>query len=256
MARVAIVTGSDSGIGKATAVALAAAGCDVGITWHQDEAGAEATADEVRAAGRRAEVRRLDLTDPAAGATLVDAFAERLGGLDVLVNNAGEGPGTPFLELDLATWRRVLAVDLDGAFVCAQAAARRMVAHGGGGRIVNVTSVHEHVPLEGAAPYCAAKGGLGLLTKVMALELAEHGITVNAVAPGEIATPMTGQEDVDPRTRRREGVPLGRPGDAREVAAAIAWLASPEASYVTGHSLVIDGGMLLMAAMANQLAGS
>ena len=104
----------------------------------------------------------------------------------------------------------LLSVDLDGALCCAQAAGRRMVAAGLGGRIINVTSVHEHVPLEGAAAYCAAKGGLGALTKVMALELARHGITVNSVAPGEIATPMTGNDDVDPATVRREGAVLAR----------------------------------------------
>jgi NAD(P)-dependent dehydrogenase (short-subunit alcohol dehydrogenase family) len=108
------------------------------------------------------------------------------------------------------------------------------------------------VPLSGAAAYCAAKGGLGLLTKVMALELAEHGITVNAVAPGEISTPMTGAEDVDPASIERPAIPVGRPGHAHEIAAAIAFLASPEASYATGASFVIDGGLLLMAAAANQ----
>jgi NAD(P)-dependent dehydrogenase (short-subunit alcohol dehydrogenase family) len=130
-----------------------------------------------------------------------------------------------------------------------------MVAQGEGGRIVNVTSVHEHVPLRGSSAYCAAKGGLGLLTKVMALELAEHGITVNAVAPGEIATPMTGQEDVDPHTVERQMIPMRRPGDAREIAAAIAFLCGPRSSYATGTSFVVDGGLLLMAAVANQEAG-
>jgi NAD(P)-dependent dehydrogenase (short-subunit alcohol dehydrogenase family) len=249
--RTAIVTGSDSGIGEATAVALAEAGCDVGVTWHQDEQGAAETAAAVRAAGRRGAVARLDLTRPEEAAGVVDRLAEDLGGLDVLVNNAGTGVATPFLDQTLEDWQRVLEVDLTGAFVCAQAAARRMVAAGRGGRIVNVTSVHEHVPLEGAAAYCAAKGGLGLLTKVMALELAPHGITVNSVAPGEIATPMTGNEDVDPATVERPGIPTGRPGHAREIASAIAWLASEDASYTTGASFVVDGGLLLMAAKAN-----
>jgi NAD(P)-dependent dehydrogenase (short-subunit alcohol dehydrogenase family) len=250
----AIVTGADSGIGRATAVALAGGGHDVGITYSRDEDGASATADEVRSLGRRAEVRHLDLADAAGVQPAIDALAEALGTLDVLVNNAGTGTDTPFLKLDLAEWRDTLAVDLTGTFLAAQAAARRMVAARTRGRIVNVTSVHEHVPLPGAAPYVAAKHGIGGLTKCMALELAEHGITVNAVAPGEIATPMTGQEDVDPGDQPRPGIPLGRPGDAREVAALIAWLAGPDSSYVTGASFVVDGGMLLMAARANQIA--
>jgi NAD(P)-dependent dehydrogenase (short-subunit alcohol dehydrogenase family) len=248
--RRAIVTGSDSGIGRATAVALAADGCDVGITWHRDSAGAEETAEEVRGWGRRAEVRRLDLTDLPAAADVVDELAEALGGVDVLVNNAGTGTSTPFLEVGYDDWRSVLAVDLEGPFLLAQRAARRMVAAGRGGRIVNVTSVHEHAPRVGNAPYSAAKGGLGLLTKVMAQELAEHGITVNAVAPGEIATPMTSQDDADVRSEERPGVPLRRPGDAREVAAVIAFLAGASASYVTGASYVVDGGMLLMGPQA------
>jgi NAD(P)-dependent dehydrogenase (short-subunit alcohol dehydrogenase family) len=251
MGRVAIVTGSDSGIGEATAIALAEAGCDVGVTWHQDEGGAAETVAAVRAAGRKAATARLDLTRLDEVAGVVDGLAAELGGLDVLVNNAGTGIPAPFLDQTLEDWQRVLDTDLTGAFLCAQAAARRMVAAGRGGRIVNVTSVHEHVPLEGAAAYCAAKGGLGLLTRVMALELAGHGITVNSVAPGEVATAMTGNEDTDPRTIKRPGIPLGRPGHAREIAAAVVWLASEEASYATGASFVIDGGLLLMAAKAN-----
>ncbi|MGV9246168.1 SDR family oxidoreductase [Streptomyces sp. NPDC003710] len=248
--KVALITGSDSGIGRATAVRLAEAGMDIGITWHSDHKGAEETAEEVRGKGRRAVVAHLDLTRLPAAADTIDELSEELGRLDVLVNNAGTGTATPFLDLQPDDVRRVLDVDLLGPFLCGQRAARRMIRQGDGGRIVNVTSVHEHQPRVGAAPYCAAKGGLGLLTQVMALELAEHGITVNSVAPGEIATPMTGQEDADVHSRRRTGIPLGRPGDAREVAAVIAFLAGPDASYVTGASWSVDGGMLRMGPMA------
>jgi NAD(P)-dependent dehydrogenase (short-subunit alcohol dehydrogenase family) len=247
---VAVITGSDSGIGRATAVRLAESGMDIGVTWHRDQEGAQRTADEVRATGRRAEIEQLDLTRLPEAADVIDRLTERLGRIDVLVNNSGTGTMTPFLDLDLSTVRQVIDVDLVGPFLCAQRAARRMIAQGDGGRIINVTSVHEHQPRVGAAPYCAAKGGLGLLTQVMALELAEHGITVNSVAPGEIATPMTGQEDTDVTSEQRPGVPLGRPGDAREVAAVIAFLAKEDASYVTGASWVVDGGMLRMGPQA------
>jgi NAD(P)-dependent dehydrogenase (short-subunit alcohol dehydrogenase family) len=248
--RRAIVTASDSGIGKATAVRLARDGFDVGVTWHSDRDGAEATAREVREQGSRAVVAQLDVT------RFEEALGRDLGGLDVLVNNAGGGAHHPFLEFPLDDWQHVIDLNLTGAFVCAQRAARMMIDAGEGGRIVNVTSVHEHVPLRGAAAYCAAKGGLGLLTKVMALELGEHGISVNAVAPGEIATPMTGAEDEDPGSEERPALPAGRPGDAHEIAEAIAFLVHPDARYATGASLVVDGGLMLTAAEYNQAAAS
>ena len=246
----AIVTGSDSGIGRATAVALAGSGLNVGITWHQDHQGADETAQEVRRLGREAVVRRLDTTDLAGAGAVIDALAEELGGLDVFINNAGTGDGTRFLDLDTDTWMRTLDTNLNGAFVCMQAAARHMVKAGRGGRIIAVTSVHEFQPRVGSSAYDASKHGLGGLIKTIALELAEFGITANSVAPGEIATPMNGQADQDPTTIDRPGVPLGRPGDAREVAAVIAFLASPASSYVTGASWAVDGGMLQMGPQA------
>jgi NAD(P)-dependent dehydrogenase (short-subunit alcohol dehydrogenase family) len=245
-----IVTASDSGIGRATAVALAENGLDIGITWHTDKKGAQETAAEVRSHGRKAVVSRLDTTDLPSCGDVIDDLADQLGGVDVFVNNAGAGDGMMFLDLDWQTWENTVRTDLDGAFVCIQRAARRMVNAGNGGRIIAVTSVHEHQPRVGAAAYDAAKHGLGGLIKTIALELGQYGITANAVAPGEIATPMTGQTDEDPHRTNRPGIPLGRPGDAREIAAVIAFLASPAASYVTGASWPVDGGMLQMGPQA------
>src|SRR4051812_1797521 len=242
---VAIVTGGNSGIGRATAVALSTGGFDVGVTWHRDEDRAQSVLEEIERAGRRCALRHLDLHDLEDAPRAIDELAEKLGSVDVLVNNAGYGSSRPLLEMSLAEWQGVLDVDLTGAFLAAQAAAQRMVKQGRGGAIVNVTSVHEHIPLSGSAPYTAAKHGLGGLTKVMALELGTHDIRVNAVAPGQIATRMTGQEDESPS---QIDVPLGRAGDAREVAALIAWLASDQSTYVTGASYVIDGGLMLIAA--------
>jgi NAD(P)-dependent dehydrogenase (short-subunit alcohol dehydrogenase family) len=168
----------------------------------------------------------------------------------VFVNSSGTGASTLLVDLDYDEWNEVITTDLGGAFVGIQRAARRMIAGGHGGRIIAVTSVHEHQPRVGSSAYDAAKHGLGGLVKTAALELGQYGITVNSVAPGEIATPMTGMTDQNPHDVSRPGVPLGRPGDAREIAAVIAFLASPQASYVTAASFVADGGMLQMGPQA------
>jgi NAD(P)-dependent dehydrogenase (short-subunit alcohol dehydrogenase family) len=253
--RLAIITGADSGMGKATAELLATEGFDVGITFHTDKEGAEDTRAGVEQRGQRCFVAHQDLSSPGA-ADVVDELADQLGGVGVLVNNGGTGHSTKALDLDYEKWRSVVATDLDGPFLCAQRAARRMVEQGDGGRIVNVTSVHEHVPRLGAAAYCSAKAGLGMLTKVLALELAEHGILVNSVAPGEIATPMTGMDEAEAYHEERPGNPVGRPGHVQEVASVIAFLASPRSSYVTGSSFTVDGGLTLMAAHGHDEAGT
>ena len=248
---VAIVTGSDSGIGKASAVALADAGYDVGVTWNTDEDGARDTVREIESKGRGAAIYRLDVDDPSDAGAMVDHMVNELGEVDVLVNNAGTGIDQPFLEQSIEHWQHVIDTNLTGAFVAGQRAAQRMVEAGRKGAIINITSVHEHIPKPNAAAYCASKGGLGLLTKVMAIELAAHGIRVNAIAPGEISTPMTGQHDQDPSEEDREGaVPMKRPGHSDEIAQAVVFLASDRSSYTTGASLVIDGGLMLMAAEA------
>jgi NAD(P)-dependent dehydrogenase (short-subunit alcohol dehydrogenase family) len=251
--RLAIVTGADSGMGKATAELLATEGFDVGLTFHTDESGVRDTQRAVEQRGQRCFVARQELASPSA-ADVVDQLADQLGGLGVLVNNAGTGHSDSVLDLSHDRWREVLATDLDGPFLCAQRAARRMVEHGRGGRIVNVTSVHEHVPRMGAAAYCTAKAGLGMLTKVLALELGRHGILVSSVAPGEIATPMTGQGEENAYDQERPGNPVGRPGHVNEVASVIAFLASPRSSYVTGTSITVDGGLTLMAAHGHDKA--
>ena len=224
----AIVTGADSGIGKATAELLATEGYDVGITCHEDVEGVRDTREAVEARGQRCFVERFDAASPDAG-DVVDRLAEQLGGLGVLVNVAGTGVSDRVVDLGYEEWRHVLATDLDGPFLTSRAAARRMVADGVPGRIVNVTSVHEHLPRLGASAYCAAKAGLGMLTQVLALELGEHGITVNSVAPGEISTPMTGMDEAEAYHQERPGNPLGRPGHVQEVASVIGFLCSPRA---------------------------
>lgn len=251
--RLAVVTGADSGIGRATAELLATEGFDVGLTCHEDRAGVDAVAAEVERRGQKAYVEQFEATSPTAGDVVV-SLVDRLGGLGVLVNVAGTGHSSRVSDLTLRTWRHVLATDLDGPFLTSQAAAEHLVAAGQGGRIINVTSVHEVVPRLGAAAYCAAKAGLGAFSKVLALELAEHGVTVNTVAPGEIATEMTGMAEEEAFGVERPGNPVGRPGHVAEVASVIGFLASPRSSYVTGSTWTVDGGLMLMAAHGHDAA--
>lgn len=243
--RVAIVTASDSGIGKTTALMLAERGFDIGVTWHSDEEGAQKTCREIEALGRRAEAVQLDLSHLPDGAKALETLIARLGRLDVLVNNAGAMTKAPFLEMDFEAWRSILTVDVDGAFLCSQIAARQMVKQGEGGRIVNITSVHEHTPLPEASAYTAAKHALGGLTKSMAIELVNHKILVNAVAPGAIATPMNDMSESEVKEGSMPNIPLGRPGYTREIASLVAWLCDSDASYTTGQSFIVDGGFML-----------
>ena len=249
----AIVTGASSGIGRATAVHLATLGYDIGITYAANKDGAEETARRIAASGRRVFVQRMEQTEPESIAAALHRLIADLGTIHVFVNNAGTLAFADFLELRLDDWRRVMDCNLTGAFVAGQVIANHMVAAGTKGRIVNLSSVHEAIPLMAGAAYCSSKAGVGMLTKCMALDLAPRGIRVNAVGPGETATPMSGaREGEDVHARKRPDVPAGRPGTSEEMAEAIAYLVSPNANYTTGTTLFVDGGLMLMGAIANQ----
>jgi NAD(P)-dependent dehydrogenase (short-subunit alcohol dehydrogenase family) len=238
---VALVTGAGSGIGAAVALRLAADGAAVAVNGRSaDEV--EQTVKRIRAAGGTAVPAVGDVSQPDDAARLVREAVTDLGRLDVLVNNAAVQEETPFLELDFETWRRQLAVDLDGAFLMARAACRVM-AERGSGVVINITSVHEHQPRPGFAAYCAAKAGLGMLTKVIARELADRGVRAVAVAPGAIETPIQGERSEQEVREQEAGIPAGRLGSAREVADLVGYLASPAAAYVSGTTVVIDGAL-------------
>jgi glucose 1-dehydrogenase len=245
--KIALVTGADSGIGRATALTFAREGADVAVHYNTDERGAEQAAETIRSHGRRAEIFQADFSDPASAERLVADTIERLGGLDILVNNAGKGEGAESsLEIDTATFVNVLNVDLVAPFILAREAAKHMVEKGSGS-IINVTSVHEAIPNEGAAAYCGAKGGLKMVTKTMALELAPKGVRMNTIAPGMIATPMTVStlHDTEAAEQAEAKIPMGRAGEVQEIANLALFLASDESSYVTGSSFFADGGLTL-----------
>lgn len=242
----AIVTGSDSGIGQAIAAAFAEAGADVCVTFRSDDSGARETQRRVEHAGRRCIVVQVDVRDEAAVERMFDETVARLGTPDILVNNAAvNADGVHVADTSLEAWENVLRTNLTGPFLACRRFIRERRAAGGGGRIINVTSVHEEIPMPGAGAYDASKGGLRLLTRTLALELAADRITVNNLAPGMILTPMNQEALDDPAERERQTrhIPLQRAGGPEEVARLAVYLASVDADYVTGASFFIDGGL-------------
>jgi 3-oxoacyl-[acyl-carrier protein] reductase len=238
---VALVTGSARNIGRAIALALADAGAAVMVTGRQALAEAEAVAAEIRRAGGRAAAMTADIGVPDAAAALVAATVERLGRLDILVNNASVRREVDFAMLDYAEWRAVVASTLDGAYLCSRVALPHLIASGRGA-IVNIGGLSSHTGAPRRAHVIAAKAGLTGLTRALAHELAPHGITVNCVAPGLIDTTRTGPE---PAHHKKLSAPMGRKGRPEEVAALVRFLCGPGARYITGQTVHASGGLYM-----------
>jgi glucose 1-dehydrogenase len=246
---IAIVTGSDSGIGQAIAAELAAAGAHVCVTYHTDDDGAQETRRRVEAHGRRAIVVQVDVRHEAEVERLFDETVAELGVPDILVNNAAiNADGTHVADMEADAWDNVMRTNLYGPFFACRRFIRERRGDGGGGRIINITSVHEEIPMLGAGAYDATKGGLKLLTRTLALELAPDRITVNNVAPGMILTPMNQEalEDPEKREEQTRNIPWERAGRPEEVARLAVYLATVDADYITGASFFIDGGLRMM----------
>ena len=237
----AIVTGSASGIGREIALTLAADGASLTVADRNLE-GAEAVAGQIAASRGTARVAQVDVTDSGQVDRLVASTVVAYGSVDILVNVAGFGFNSPIVDMREEDWDLVLGVNLKGQFLCARAAARRMIEQGNGGRIVNIASTAANNARYAGGAYCAAKAGVVQLTRVLALELGEYGITVNAVGPGFTETPATVESSDEYRTNFLAQVPAGRSGRTSDIANAVLFLASPSAEYVNGQAIYVDGG--------------
>lgn len=244
--KTALVSGGSRGIGSDIALALAAAGADVAILYRQRAAEAEAVIAAIRGHGRRGLAVQQDVADIDALPQAVERVVAELGSLDILVNNAGIADLVPFTRVDRALMERTLRVNVMAPFFLAQAAALRMMQAGRGGRIINITSTNGLVAEALLSPYNASKGAMELLTKSLAIELGPHGITVNSVAPGLIATEIAEDYPLRPQfwEYAKEHIPLGKLGQPRDVAGAVVFLAGEAGGYITGQHIVVDGGLL------------
>ena len=247
--KVAIVTGAASGIGQAIATVMASEGASVVIDYVGGPDGANQTVQTITSAGGKAIAFAADVSQPDQVNALIQSAVTTFGKLDIFVNNAGIEYKHPITEFPLDQWNKILAVNLTGPFLCMQAAAKQMIAQGGGGRIINISSIHQDLPMTGNAPYCASKGGLRMLMRTVAVELAPQGITVNNIGPGAIFTPIDADVQANPEMEKAlmAEIPLARWGKPEEVAGLAVFLASDAGSYVTGSTYYIDGGMLRQA---------
>lgn len=245
--RVAIVTASDSGIGQASAIAFASEGADVVVTYHSDEEGARETVAQVEKTGRRALLRKLDITSEKEVEAVFDATLEEFGRVDILMNNASvDSTGKQIAELSLEEWETALRTNLTGPMLCCRRFINERRKDGGGGKIINVTSVHDEIPRAGAAEYCASKGGLQNLTRSLALELAPDRINVNNLGPGMVLTPMNQEALEDPEVREEQvqSIPWKRAAKPEEIARLAVFLASDDADYVSGSTYYMDGALM------------
>ncbi len=242
--KVAIVTGAGRNIGRRIALDLAADGAAVVVNGRRDRAAIEAVAGEIEAAGGRAIACLADVADESAVAAMVAAAVDRFGRIDILVSNAGLRRQTPLLEMSHAEWREILSVALDGAFLLAKAVVPHMIA-AGGGAIVALSGVSHHVGTKNRVHVAASKAGLEGLMRALAMELAEHRITVNTVAPGSIDTERGASAGARPSSLGGAGVPLGRMGDVGDISAMVRHLCRPEGAYVTGQTIHVNGGIFL-----------
>jgi glucose 1-dehydrogenase len=244
--KTAIVTGAGTGIGQAIAIAFAQDGAAVVVDYVGDASIAEETLSKIGAMGGKCLGVAADVSNFDQVNGLIQKTVAAFGKLDIFVNNAGIEKKFAFVDFPLDEWQKIMAVNLTGPFLCSQAAAKQMIAQAGGGRIINISSIHEDLPMPTNAPYCATKGGLRMLMRTIAVELAPHQITVNNIGPGAIYTPIDKDVESDAKLNDQilAEIPMGRWGKPEEVAHLAVYLASDDAAYVTGSTHFIDGGML------------
>ena len=244
--KVAIITGAATGIGQAIAITMAREGASVVVDYVGKPGTADDTIHQIESAGGKALAVEADVSQPDQVANLIGSAVSTFGKLDIFVNNAGIEYKHPITEFPLDQWNKIIAVNLTGPFLCIQAAAKQMIAQGGAGRIINISSVHQDLPMPTNAPYCASKGGLRMLMRTVAVELGPHGITVNNIGPGAVYTPIDADIQANPEMERAlmAEIPVGRWGKPVEIANLAVFLASDDAAYITGSTYYIDGGML------------